>query len=365
MYELLTQDLKTGPDAAAKRMVDLVSRINDAKNGATDWKTGKVTITNGDAMVKDIRSVIGDGGAGDPASSFLALLSDGFAVPNGAPAVDDPNFRFIPWRSLYDPVSLQSMTQQDWAWLGIAADTDPKQLPTVMNQKFAYHPNYVVDAVHAQSLVASAQLYLPALQKTSGVSTVPLILEQRPVLKPIMDLNPILRPIVSTVPLGSSTTPTTSTPSDTGTSTQALGAAPPANPPNPINAEVLTFITDLVGCFKNATVSLDKVFFVPTAIRICLDGNCAQKLLADLQKVMTASGANVITIVGAIAAQGFAALASLGALQWVGLAIVHFAVWWWIMIQANITPRGVCIVHFLPYISALSGGLVNGYAQGV
>jgi hypothetical protein len=365
MYELLAQDLKTGQAAATKRMVDLIDLIGDAKNGSIDWKTGKSTITNGDAMVKNIRGVIGDGGAGDPASNLLALLNDGFAVPNGAPAQGDPTFRFIPWRSLYDPIFLQSMTQQDWDWLGIAADTGPKQVPQLLTSKFAYYPNYVLDDAHAQSLSASAQTFLPALKKTSGVSTAPLTL--LPVTA--VTVSP-LHPIVGVVPTGTATTtpiPTTtpSTKGDTGTSTLALGAAPSAPAPNPINADVLTLITDMVSCFKNAKVSLDQPIFVPDGIRICLDATCAQKLLADLQKVMVAAGGNVFTIVGAIASEGFAALGSLGALQWVGLAILHFVGFWWIMIQANITPRGVCIVHFFPWISALSGGLINGYAQGL
>jgi hypothetical protein len=188
---------------------------------------------------------------------------------------------------------------------------------------------------------------------------VPVHLLFLPVSK-VGQLIPSQHPTIIKVP-SVSTTPT-----PTSTSTAALGA-PPANNSNPINADVLAFITDMVTCFKNAQVSLDKlpIVNIPTAIRICLDATCAQKLIADLQKVMTASGANIITIVGAIAAEGFAALGSLGALQWVGLAILHFAVYWWIMLQANITSRGVCIVHFLPYVSALSGGLVNGYAQGL
>jgi hypothetical protein len=354
MYEKLAQDLKTGgPDAAAKRIVDLIGRIGIANNGSIDWKTGQSTITNGDAMVKDIRSIIGDGGAGDPATSFLALLNDGFAVPKGAPAQNDPAFRFIPWRSLYDPISLQSLTKQDWDWLGLDATTDPKQLTAAITSKFTYQPNYVLDAAHAQSLSASAQQYLPALQKTPGLSMVPLIL--RPVMA--VDLKPVLHPIVGRgVHLGDPGTP--------GTSTAALGAAPPATP-NPINADVLALITDLVGCFNKATFSWDMAWFIPIGVKICLDGTCAQKLLADLQKVMTASGGNVFTIIGAIAAQGFAALGSLGALQWVGLAILHFAVYWWIMLQANITSKGVCIHHFFPWISGLSGGLVNGWAQGI
>src|ERR1700687_6047322 len=98
MYESLVKDLKTGgPDAAAKQIVDLIGRIGIANNGSIDWKTGQSTITDSAAMMKDIRSIIGDGGAGDPADSFLALLNDGFAVPKGAPAQDDPTFRFIPW----------------------------------------------------------------------------------------------------------------------------------------------------------------------------------------------------------------------------------------------------------------------------
>lgn len=341
-------------------MVDLIGRIGDAKNGSIDWKTGRSTITNGDAMMKDIRSVIGDGGANDPATNFLALLNDGFAVPNGAPAQDDPTFRFIPWRSLYDAVTLQSMTQQDWDWLGISTATDPKQLPTVISSKFTYHPDYVLDDAHAQSLSASAQYYLPALQKTSGVSTVPLIF--RPVTA--VDLNPILHPIVGRVPIGISTTATSTT-------TAPLNTAPPTPTPagsssNPINTEVLALITDLVACFKTAKVSVDMALgFIPTAIRICLDATCAQKLIADFQKVVTATGGNVVTIIGAIASQGFSALGSLGALQWVGLAILHFAVYWWLMLQLNITSKGVCIVHFFPWISGLSGGLVNGYAQGL
>jgi hypothetical protein len=353
MYELLAQDLNTGQAAATKRMVALIGLIGDRKNGSTDWSTGKTTITDAAAMVKDIKSVTGDGGTDDPATKFLALLNDGFAVPNGAPAPTDPTFRFIPWKSLYDPVSLQSMTQQDWNWLGITATTDPKGVQTAISSRFTYSPNYVLDDAHAQSLSASAQHFLPALQNTSGVSTLRILLPVTAV--------PVLHPtIVST---GADVTATTTTP-DTGTSTAALGAAP-SPPPNPINADVQALITDMVYCFKNATVSVDTVWFVPTAIRICLDAACAQKLINDLQKVMSSSGGNVFAIIGAIASTGFAALGSLGALQWVGLAILHFAVYWWVMISANITPRGVCIVHFLPYISALSGGLVNGYAQGI
>lgn len=54
MYEQLAQDFKTGTDAATKRMLNLLSEI-------------------GDAIVNAIRSVIGDGGANEAATNFLAL----------------------------------------------------------------------------------------------------------------------------------------------------------------------------------------------------------------------------------------------------------------------------------------------------
>jgi|HubBroStandDraft_3_1064219.scaffolds.fasta_scaffold513279_1 hypothetical protein len=91
MYEVLAQDLKTGTDAATKRMSDLFNQIGNLGNGSIDWKTERTTINNSDDILKEIRSVIGDGGANDPAANFLALLGDGFTVPNGAPSQDDPN----------------------------------------------------------------------------------------------------------------------------------------------------------------------------------------------------------------------------------------------------------------------------------
>jgi hypothetical protein len=120
----------------------------------------------------------------------------------------------------------------------------------------------------------------------------------------------------------------------------------------------------MVNCFKGAGYSLAYAWFVPVGIKICLGHDCAQTLISDFQKVISATGGSAIAIIGSIIAEGWATLSTLTAIQWVGLALLHFAAYWWLMLMTNITPRGVCIVHFFPWISGLSGGLVNGYAQG-
>jgi hypothetical protein len=81
------------------------------------------------------------------------------------------------------------MTQQDWDWLGINAAMQTTQLSAAIGGRFSYHPEYVLDQAHAQSLTASAQFYLSALQKTSGVSTLPTVLPvariaESPIFKP-------------------------------------------------------------------------------------------------------------------------------------------------------------------------------------
>jgi len=365
MYEVLAQDLKTGTDAATKRMSDLFNQIGNLGNGSIDWKTGRTTINNGGDILKGIRTVIGDGGANDPAANFLALLQDGFVVPTGAPSQDDPSFRFIPWRSLYDPLALQSMTQQDWDWLGINAATQTTQLSAAIGGRFSYHPEYVLDQAHAQSLTASAQFYLSALQKTSGVSTLPTVLPMARIAE-----SPIFKP-TEVEPIGLQGLKIgIEKPQPTGTVTQAESSPPPPAAPQPassnnaLSAEVLTLIEDMVNCFKGAGYSVAYAWFVPVGIKICLGHDCAQTLISDFQKVISATGGSAIAIIGSIIAEGWAALSTLTAIQWVGLAILHFAVYWWLMLMTNITPRGVCIVHFFPWISGLSGGLVNGYAQG-
>lgn len=328
MYELLTQDRQPGLDASANRVQGLFSYLGDSSNFTIDWTSGQTTVTNGDAIVNSIRKVVGTSDTGDPATSFLALIQDGFAVHHGAPDANDPGFRFIPWRSLFDVVSLQSMQREDWDWLGINDQSQVADLQTTIPNRFAYHPDYMLDTAHLQSISESAQFFIPRLQtnQLQPISGVPM----RPVTIGA-PLAPTRMPMVGNLTarqqqaLGS-------TPTRPQTPTPGPAPSPPTSSPslNQLANALVTFCQTMAQCFANAHYSVQWEGIFPVGLRICLDSACAQKLLTGLESLMGASGGNIPALITTLLSKG---LVSLGSIGWAG----------WLDSQSCISPlTGTC-----------------------
>jgi hypothetical protein len=363
MYELLTQDRQPGLDASANRIRSLLSYLGDGSNFTIDWTTGRTTVSNGDAIVNSIRKVIGTSDSSDPATDFLALIQDGFAVHQGSPDANDPNFRFIPWRSLFDVVSLQSMQPEDWNWLGINDRSQVADLQTTIPNRFAYHPDYMLDAAHLQSVSESAQFFIPRLQ------TIP-----RQPIRPLP-----IRPITIGAPLTPISIPTIIIPTDT--QQQALGVAPTQPrtptagppPPSPTSAPnlaqfataLLAFCEAMAPCFGSARWSIQWEAGLPIGVRICLGSTCAQKLLSSLESLAKLAAGEIPALIALVTAGGLAALGEIGFGGWVGLAILHFAAYWLTWITTTIRPGGDCLIVVFPFLWPLFGGLFYGWAEGI
>lgn len=354
MYEQFFEELRPVVIASATRTQSLVDAVTATFD--IDWNTGQVVGADVAAVARAMRSVAnGPLHADDLARSFVATISDGFAVGRNDIGPQDPRFRPIPWRSLFHEPSLSAMTVNDWDWLGIQQDSGAEAIATSL-RRFRTVPAYMQERAYLDSIASSAAFYLPLLRTAVAMPRPSGFAPRRDLLRP--DLGPgVIRE------------------SGTGVLRQELGGEeapkPPAPAPAPgpdyaqIAATVLGFIKQIGECFARAQWSIQWAAFYPLGVRICLDAACTQKVADAFKGLLGTSAGSLISAIGVLVAKGLLTWgALLSAAGWVGLAMLHFASYWTAMILANMTPRGVCIVHLFPWNAAVSGGLFNGWAEG-
>jgi hypothetical protein len=347
MNEKFITELKPVVVAATNRTQSLIDAL--IGNFEIDWATGKSRIGSSTQIVTAFQRILEDDNVDDLAVSFLATLSDGFAVGRDPMSPEDSRFCPIPWRSLFHEPSLASMTVKDWDWLGIRRDSSASEIAASV-RRFPNHPDYVLEQAHLDSLAGSAGFYIGLLNEHTELPPRPSGFALRRVWK-------------DTVPGG-----------DIGVLRQGLGGdeppkGAPAPPPGPDYAQIanafLSFIKEIGECLATAQWSIQWALFYPLGVRICLGAACAQKVANALKALLGTSSGSIVATIGALFAKGLLTWGQLlSSLGWVGLAMLHFASYWTAMILANVTPRGVCIIHLFPWNSALSGGVFNGWAEG-
>jgi hypothetical protein len=244
--------------------------------------------------------------------------------------------------------SVEAMTTEDWEWLGIREDFTVEQVREAL-QSFENRPDYVSSDEHISMLREAAEFSLSILRATPEFPPRP------------PGFTPFLRFAEDIVPLGIKP--------PNGGDGNGKPPPPPPPPPGPDYAKLATtiwnFVKEISECLANAQWSIQFAWFYPLGIRICLDPACTDKVVNALKGLLGTSAAGLMSLIGTLIAKGLLTWANLvGGLGWVGLAVLHFASYWTAMILLNATPRGVCMVHLFPWNMALTGGVVNGWAEG-
>jgi hypothetical protein len=353
MDEIFLRDIAPVIEAANQRTQQLIEAI--VPQIQIDWTTGRVQVADRSAVARSIRELTASPGADEIANSFLATLDDGFAVRPSGPGPNDPAFRPIPWRSLSHVYSVEAMTVEDWEWLGIRENSTIEQAREALAE-FEIRPDYMLSDEHISMLRDAAESSLPILRATPQFPPRPA------------DFTPFLRVAVDTVSLGLRQT------NGGGDGGNGNGKKPPPPPPPPpppgpdyakLATEILNFIKEIADCLAHAQWSIQWAWIYPLGVRVCLDPTCTDRVVNALKGLLGTSAGDLIQLIGSLVLKGALTWANLlSGLGWLGLAILHFASYWTAMILANATPRGVCIVHLFPWNSALTAGIVNGWAEG-
>ncbi|MCB9000339.1 MAG: hypothetical protein H6540_09810 [Bacteroidales bacterium] len=328
LVETLTPALTVSLERSKKLLDAVTSQFT------IDWSTGRASIQSNDAIVKAFIDIKGPGAEQD-AQNFLALLNDGFAIPKTGVNIEDPSFFTIPWRALSHAPTFDTLTIENWKWLGIEPWSDTQEIRRKLAEKFVAAPDYMFEASHLSTLRESAA----SIEYVDNLNQ----------FLPVFRANPRL-------------------PADDGGS----GGVP--NPPSidwlGLAKAVIKFFEDAGPCLLHGQWSLEYATFrgrpiYAIGVRICLDRACADKVENALWSLLGVAGGDIATVITTLISKGLLTLANMLSWgTWVGLAIVHFALYWAILIETNKTANGVCIIHFWPLNSILSGGLVNGWAQG-
>lgn len=335
---------------------------------AIDGSSGNVTITDENKIRQAFITSFGAGAAGS-ADSFIAMLQGGYAMfratgpvstspstirlPGGitgpvrtSPLTPPPlstgapssfaQLDCIPWRALFHAPSLSGFDMGVWNSLGINSGDSVAQIQNAL-QKFSNAPAYV-----------TASQTATALQNWVGLSNG--------------------RRSGMLIPVGGATPREPAEPDDPKTPPPADPTPTPIIPSNVVNAAVALAekAAPLLanGSWSIETWPLPKIlgfepppFSVGPKVRL---SRASADIIEDAL-IGTASGA----ILKVIAARAFTFPAFLGSIGgWAGLAMLHFCFNWGLMIKWNKGHGGVDLIHFWPWNSALSGGLVNGYAVG-
>jgi hypothetical protein len=338
-----------------------------------DWTTGETDVPDIDTFEQVVREQMPEANA-DGIVRLHALLWDGFAVPPGSPSPEDPSFRIVPWRVIASEDYGPTLRQEDWDWLGVRGDAGPEDVGAAL-RRFPSLPKYLNDPRYFEPISGAAALHararadwevlrdqsdtIAALSAAGGAE----LRGQRS--RPDLAVSRFL-------PLGFGFQ-SPARPADTGTTTQALGSAPPQPAPGPDYAKLATLVAGFVQqigvCFEQATWSVwwsngpwsfpNNLWTAPIGVRICLNKACGDKLKDQLGALASGvGGLGLAAIIAQVAAgAGFAQIlsAAFGVLGWVGIACLEFAVYWLLQIANNIGTNGVCILHLFPWIIGVEG----------
>lgn len=326
MNRLALEALSPVLNESTQRSRELIDRVAQQVN--IDWATGQVNIVNEMAILNAFRDIKGPDSE-ELAQSFMALLLDGYAVLDaGAAGVD----RFgIPWRALFHGPTLDAMTIEGWDLFGINPWSNTNSIRQTLIQKFPQVPDYVLEDDSLDDLVewAARRTWLDRVNQ-------------------VMMMGP-----------GGGGRDPKPDPSDPPPS---RGANPPKIDPATVK-RVAELAKAAAECLMNGEWSVEMALAVfPIGPKVCLDRACADKLENALWADAGAAISAILTSIVSGAAGVPAVLAAVGG--WAGLGLLHFSLHWAILINANKTANGVCLIHFFPWISPAFLGILNGYAVG-
>lgn len=350
MDEFLRDSLSPVVEQSATRSRELLRSI--ANQLTVEWATGIVNIADRGAVANALRDFRGPD-SDLLAGRYLALLQDGFAVRRGFTNPEDPAFFTIPWRALFHAPTVESLTPANWQWLGIQPGVPIAQIRANLVDQFVRAPDYILDPAALAELQNLARPAPPPPAAPPAATAAQL-------------RNAELALVSGVLP-----------PGDPGTKPRD-----PTADLLDIALALLAYIQTIADCLIRSQKSLEWHYIIvfgvrvpvyPIGVRFCMDAACAEAMESALWKIAGMGAGQLWKMVPALIAAGViswasiaAAFAALGPFGWVGLALLHFGIHWWVAIHAARSQpgaNGVCIIHFWPWNSAVTGGLINGWAE--
>ena len=323
-----------GPvNEAAERSRALIGIME--KNINIDPRSGRADVGNPDAIISAYAKFLGDD-AKAAGEEVVAMVQDGFFQLPGA---DEKQTIAMPWRALERRDVAGMLGSSDWQALGFRplASTDSVR-KLLGSGKFGDPPPYLFEDGVIERLGEWAAR------------------------RNILDFDPLALPRAGGGGGG-------------GGAGGGGGSAPPPPParggnqggnqgappiPQQTQNDIMAIIKGTAECLMNASWSIEGVW----GVRICLDRKCADKIEAIL---LGQGGTTASAMIGYFLAN-FGKLTWKGVLTsaggWVALALLHFSLYWGLLIRQNKTANGVCLVHVWPWWSGLTGGIFHGWAQG-
>lgn len=332
MDSLTLKGFQAAVDGAAERTGGLIALLGDQIR--FDPASGRAEIADPDAIVSAYAKYLGDD-AKAGGEEVVAMLQDGFAQLRGP---GEKQAVTLPWRALERRDVAGMLTSAQWEQLGFRPNASGDQVRKLLGSgKIGEPPAYLFE-----------DLAIDALGRWA---------ERRRVID-----------IVDTIAL-----PRNGGGGFGGGGGAGGGSAPPPAPrgsqgggsgtppiPQQTQDDIMKLITGSAECLMNASWSFEGIW----GVRVCLDRKCADTLEAIL---LGQGGASASAVLGYFLAN-FAKLSWKGVLSsaggWVGLALLHFSLYWGLLIRSKKTANGVCLVHVWPWWSGLTGGIFHGWAVG-
>jgi len=244
-----------------------------------------------------------------------------------------------PWAALLSLQSTSHLTLEGWSNLGIEPVRRPEEIRNALTQRFTRVPDQVLDIDNLGRLARGVS-YAQLRDRSDSA------LQAQIARIGGGDDGGLTDPVPK------------SWPNSRGGSTAHTGAIATTGTTVPTTTlAAITFdnVRDAASCFINAEWGLTWWGM----ITICMDRQCADAI----QNILTlGAGGTFVEAVGAFIKSGVsAAISSVGG--WVGAALVTFAVYWSIWINARKNANGVCIYHRAPWAWWLPH-FPPGYATG-
>lgn len=330
MDSLTLKGFQAAVDSAAERTGGLVALLKDQIR--FDPASGHAEIADPDAIVAAYAKYLGDD-AKASGEEVVAMLQDGFAQLRGA---TEKQTVAMPWRALERRDVASMLTSSDWDQLGFRPNASTDQVRKALGSgKLGDPPPYLFEDPAIEALGRWAerrrildfvnQVALPRAGGDGGGGDVPV---------------PPPAP--------------TPTPGSTG----GKGGRPAI--PQQVQDDILNIVKGSAECLMNASWSLEGIW----GVRICLDRKCADKI----EGILLGTGGTSATAMLTYFLANFGKFTWKGILTsaggWVGLALLHFSLYWGLLIRSNKTDNGVCLIHVWPWWSGATGGIFHGWAVG-
>lgn len=301
---------------------------------ALDSKTGAVTLRDADGLIEAYAKFAGDDGK-EIGGEVVDILRDGYLQFG---AVEGEARFGVPWRALGRSDVLSMLGSSQWRELG-------------------FRPLATVDSVRKG--LASGRFGEPP-QDLLDDEILNNLAEWAANRRALDLLDPRALPKNTAPEVGGDVPPRRGGLGGGGGGGGSQGGQPPV--PDDVAKDILDLVRATGECLLHAKWSFEGVI----GVRVCFDKECADKLETALLGSSSAKAGQILQYF--LANFKFTAAAFKGALStaggWVGLALLHFSLYWGILIAQNKTDRGVCLIHVWPWISGATGGIFHGWAEG-